>query len=282
MEQTAGEGSIPASALLGRLRLADVESLLRAHGALLQIVDHHSWQIRHGERRGIWWIGEDPAQSGNPLGEASLARLRDVLRTTGLLQEGLGSDGVGPMGAPRPGSAHPMAAAILWIGEERTRVYWINDDALVDGANVSLGHWLQGEMSLHRSQRRLPYLERILAMLERIERALLIGRSLGSGPSHNEARGEATVWGDPHRKRPKGRPAMPPDSVGQTPEPSEDCFNHLARLLEQERPDLRARVVGMLSVEADELDDALLFSLARDHLMPHPIPTGGAGHCCGA
>jgi len=50
---------------------------------------------------------------------------------------------------------------------------------------------------------------------------------------------------------------------------------HLTHLLEQERPDLRERVVGVLSLEANKLDDAMLFAIARDYLF---LPARAAHH----
>jgi len=83
-----------------------------------------------------------------------------------------------------------------------------------------------------------------VAMLERIERALLVGQL---------------------RRIPKAIDSL----AGASEEGSDESLLRLTHLLEQERPDLLERVVGVLSFEADKLDDAMLFAIARDHLLPH-------------
>lgn len=233
MEEVPLGGTIPPGALRGSLRLADVEALLRSHGALIRSVDNHHWQISRGDRSALWMLGDAPIQAGTGLDPAALTRLQLVLRQTGLLREG-GGAAIAPT---------PMGAAILWVGQEATRVYWINDQGLADASTLSLGHWLHGEITLHRAQRTVPYVRRIVAMLERIERALLVGqrRRIASGAD----------------------PRAGVSEIGL-----DESLLHLTHLLEQERPDLRERVVGVLSLEADQLDDAMLFAIARDYLLP--------------
>jgi hypothetical protein len=232
MEEGPLGGTIPPGALRGSLQLADVEALLRAHGALIRSVDNHHWQISRGDRSALWMLGDAPLQAGTGLDPAALTRLQLVLRQTGLLREGGG-------GALPP---TPMGAAILWVGQEATRVYWINDQGLADASTLSLGHWLHGEITLHRAQRTVPYVRRIVAMLERIERALLVGQ-----------RRRIASTSDPR--------------AGVSETELDESLLHLTHLLEQERPDLRERVVGVLSLEADQLDDAMLFAIARDYLL---------------
>jgi hypothetical protein len=233
MEEGPLGGTIPPGALRGSLRLADVEALLRAHGALIRSVDNHHWQISRGDRSGLWMLGDAPIQAGTGLDPAALTRLQLVLRQTGLLREGGGA-------AIKP---TPMGAAILWVGQEATRIYWINDQGLADASTLSLGHWLHGEITLHRAQRTVPYVRRIVAMLERIERALLVGQRTRMVPSSDRR-----------------------DTATQAD--LDENLLRLTQLLEQERPDLRERVVGVLSLEADQLDDAMLFAIARDYLLP--------------
>jgi len=91
----------------------------------------------------------------------------------------------------------------------------------------------------------VPYVRRIVAMLERIERALLVGQ-LSRIPKAVDSLASASADKDE----------------------SDESLLHLTHLLEQERPDLRERVVGVLSLEADKLDDATLFAIARDYLLP--------------
>ncbi|MCX5957316.1 MAG: hypothetical protein NTW51_13170 [Cyanobacteria bacterium] len=227
-------GTIPPGALRGSLRLTDVEALLRAHGVLIRSVDNHHWQISRGDRSGLWMLGEAPIQTGSGLDPAALTRLQLVLRQTGLLREVGGAASV----------PTPMGAAILWVGQEATRVYWINDQGLSDASTLSLGRWLHGEITLHRDQRTVPYVRRIVAMLERIERALLVGQ-LSSITKVVDS------------------------LAGASEDESDESLLHLTHLLEQERPDLRERGVGVLSLEADKLDDATLFAIARDYLLPH-------------
>ena len=227
-------GTIPPRALQGRLRLSDVEALLRAHGALIRSVGNHHWQISRGERSGVWMLGDASIQTGSGLDPAALTRLQLVLRQTGLLREG-GGAAIAPT---------PMGAAVLWVGQEATRVYWINDQSLADASTLSLGRWLHGEITLHRDQRTVPYLRRIVAMLERIERALLVGQL---------------------RRIPKAVDSL----ASASEEESDESLLSLTHLLEQERPDLRERVVGVLSLAANKLDDAMLFAIARDYLFPH-------------
>ena len=234
MEEGPLGGTIPPRALQGRLRLSDVEALLRAHGALIRSVGNHHWQISRGERSGLWMLGDASIQTGSGLDPAALTRLQLVLRQTGLLREG-GGAAIVPT---------PMGAAILWVGQEATRVYWINDQGLADASILSLGRWLHGEITLHRDQRTVPYVRRIVAMLERIERALLVGQL------------------------PRIPKAVDP-IAGASEEESDESLLSLTHLLEQERPDLRERVVGVLSLEANKLDDAMLFAIARDYLLPH-------------
>jgi len=240
MEEGALGGTIPPGALRGRLQLADVEALLRAHGALIRSVDNHHWQISRGDRSALWMLGDGPQQAGTGLDPDALTRLQLVLRQTGLLREG---------GGPAMVST-PMGAAILWVGQEATRVYWINDQGLADASTMSLGHWLHCEITLHRDQRTVPYVRRIVAMLERIERALLVSQ------------------------RPRFAPALDPyaGASEQGEEGTDASLQRLTQLLEQERPDLRERVVGVLSLVADHLDDAMLFAIARDYLLPHSRP----------
>ena len=116
MEEGPLGGTIPPGALRGSLRLTDVEALLRAHGALIRSVDNHHWQISRGDRSGLWMLGDAPIQSGSGLDQAALTRLQLVLRQTGLLREGGGAARV----------PTPIGAAILWVGQEATRVYWIS------------------------------------------------------------------------------------------------------------------------------------------------------------
>jgi hypothetical protein len=144
-----------------------------------------------------------------------------VLRQSGLLREG------GAASVPRP-----IGAAIHWVGQEASRVYWINDQGLADASSLSLGRWLHGEISLHRAQRAVPYVRRIVAMLERIERALLVGQL---------------------RRIPKAFDSL----AGTSEEGSDESLLRHTHLLEQERPDLLERVVGVLSLEADKPDDAV-------------------------
>lgn len=267
MEEVPLGGTISPDALQSSLQLADVEALLRAHGALVRNVDNHHWQISCGRRSGLWLIGDAPGLAGRGLDEAALARLQFVLRQTGLLREGV----------PRSASKTQMGAAILSIGRDLTRIYWINDHALADGSPFSLGHWLYGEMSLHRAQRTVPYLQRIVAILERIERALLIGRSSQtlpvSDPSVLDHGGLHEHDGLAEQGGLEAAATLAePAIVGDTD--PDDSFQRLTQLLIQERPDLRPRVVGMLTLTGEQLDDALLFSMARDYLLPHLGPAG--------
>ena len=234
MEESPLGGTIPPGALRGSLRLTDVEALLRAHGAQIRSLDNHHWQISRGDRSGLWMLGDAPIQTGSGLDSAALTRLQFVLRQTGLVREG-GGAAIVPT---------PIGAAILWVGQEATRVYWINDQGLADASTRSLGRWLHGEITLHRAHRTVPYVRRIVAMLERIERALLVGQL---------------------RRIPKAVDSL----AGASEEGSDESLLHLTHLLEQERPDLRERVVGVLTLEADKLDDAMLFAIARDYLLPN-------------
>jgi hypothetical protein len=166
MEESPLGGTIPPGALRSSFRLTDVEALLRAHGAQIRSLDNHHWQISRGDRSALWMLGDAPQQAGTGLDPDALTRLQLVLRQTGLLRDGGGA----------AVASTPMGAAILWIGREATRVYWINDQVLADASTLSLGHWLHGEITLHRAQRTVPYVRRIVAMLERIERALLVSQ----------------------------------------------------------------------------------------------------------
>jgi hypothetical protein len=85
-------------------------------------------------------------------------------------------------------------------------------------------------------------------MLERIERALLVGQRPSLDPAF-----------DPHA-----------GAFEEGDEGNDASMLRLTHLLEQERPDLRERVVGVLSLETDQLDDAMLFAIARDYLLPTP------------
>lgn len=140
----------------------------------------------------------------------------------------------------------PIGAAILWVGQEASRVYWINDQGLADASSLSLGRWLHGEISLHRAQRAVPF---VRAMLERIERALLVGQL---------------------RRIPQAVDSL----AGASEEGGEESLLHLTHLLEPERPDLRERVVGVLTSEADNLDDAMLFAIAMKYILPYARAEG--------
>jgi hypothetical protein len=257
MENAMPGGSIPPTALHRQLQLTDVDSLLRAHGASVRSVDNHHWQISRGDRSGLWLLGDREQHGGGGLDEASLDRLRGVLRQTGLLRE----QGKGSL------IATPKGAAILWAGNEATRAYRINDQGLRDGGHHSLGHWLQGELTLHRDQRAVPYLRRIVAMLERIERALLIGLRAEAGPSPSQA---ALPVPEQDSDRDLEAAAALPEARGWAL--AVGNLERLTRLLEQERPDLRQRVVGVLSMDNDRLDDAMLFAMAREYLLPRQEP----------
>lgn len=259
VEKQASRG-IPREELRDGLRLQEIDALLRAHGASIRSVDNHHWQISRGERSGLWLLGDGAARSGGGLDPDAIERLQRVLHSTGLLCE---------RDLPPPPTA-AMAAAILWLGKEATRIYWINEQGLGGEGAQSIGHWLHGEITLHRDQRTASYLQRILAMLERIERALLIGcrarREEGRSGSAAAASNGATGSADEAAAR---RPPLPPSASGD--------LRRLTRLLESERPDLRERVVGILTVESEQLDDALLFSMAQRYLHPQGHPLGLPG-----
>ena len=204
---------------------------MRAHGASVRSLDNHHWQITRGDCSGVWMLGEGDLHNGGHLGSAAILRLRQVLRQTGLLREE-------PNGAEHRAAA-AMRAAILWVGDEATRVFWINDHGLGEGPSCSLHHWLLGEVTLHRRQQPVPYLRRILALLERIERVLLVGQEN-------------------------------PKSAGAGAASARRDLEELADLLSLERPDLRERIVAILTLESPHLDDDLLFAMARDYLQPPP------------
>jgi hypothetical protein len=253
----APTGAIPARLLRPGLSLRQVKRLLRDHGARIRNVDNHHWQISQGERSALWMTGDDREGDESALDEAALVRLERVLRHSGLLREE-----ALPLAAPL--ARRPMRAAILWIGAGATRVYWVNDQGLAEGAPLSLGHWLHGEFTLHPSPRPIAYLRRIVAMLERIERVLLIGQRTPRTaepsviPSFEPAQEEAIAE------------AGPEEGAG------EEGQDFLHVLVEQLRPELRRRVVGVINLESGRLDDALLFAMAREYLIPHsgePDPT---------
>lgn len=249
------EGCIPASALRGLLDLERVDALLREHGGCLRSVDNHHWQVCNGERSALWLLGDGAGRPSGGLDPEALQRLQGALRQTGLLD---GQEAVAAPGAP-------MQAAILWVGTGATRVYWINEQGLAGRGSSALGHWLHGEITVHRDPQVHAYLGRILALLERIERALLLGH-----------RAEAGAAG---RSPPATLPGLQPSGAGpaEAEGGSLGDLDHLTRLLEEQRPDLRRRVVGILSLASDHLDDALLFSMAQHYLLPlpkafHPTP----------
>jgi hypothetical protein len=172
-----------------------------------------------------------------------------------------------------PVKGAPMGAAILWVDNAATRIYWINDQGLSGEGAQSISHWLNGEITLHRESNTTPYLARIVAMLERIERALLIGRrSEGerAGPQQaadgDGGNGGATPIREwelrrvPDQHEGGRRSLLVPAGTGG--------LERLTRLLERERPDLHRRVVAILALETEHLDDALLFALARRYLHP--------------
>ena len=254
MELEARAGCIPPGLLQGGLALRDLDTLLRAHGASVRSVDNHHWQISRGDRSGLWLLGDGAARGAAGLDPGALERLQGVLRQTGLLQD------------QEPAAAHPapMDAAILWVGNEATRVYWINQQGLGGEGAQSISHWLQGEITLHRQPPTATYLRRIVAMLERIERALLIGRQ-----AETRTAPVVPANGDGSRLE---RPGSTRGTAGTllVPAPGPDGLARLTRLLERERPDLRRRVVAILTIESDRLDDALLFAMAQRYLHPHP------------
>lgn len=168
------------------------------------------------------------------------------------------------------GKGAPMGAAILWVDNAATRIYWINDQGLNGEGAQSISHWLNGEITLHRESNTTPYLARIVAMLERIERALLIGRRsegerAGPPPSAdgNGDAGPIREWElrrVPDQNEGGVRSLLVPAGSGG--------LERLTRLLERDRPDLHRRVVAILALETEHLDDALLFALARRYLHP--------------
>jgi hypothetical protein len=175
-----------------------------------------------------------------------------------------------------PEKGAPMAAAILWVDNAATRIYWINDQGLSGEGAQSISHWLNGEITLHRESNATPYLARIVAMLERIERALLIGRrSEGERAAPQQAANGHDNGGTaptrewelrrvPDQHEGGRRSLLVPAGTGG--------LERLTRLLERDRPDLHRRVVAILALETEHLDDALLFALARRYLHPQPGP----------
>lgn len=177
-----------------------------------------------------------------------------------------------------PEKGAPMAAAILWVDNAATRIYWINEQGLSGEGAQSISHWLNGEITLHRESNATPYLARIVAMLERIERALLIGRrSEGeraapqqAANGHGNGNGGAAPTREwelrrvPDQHEGGRRSLLVPAGTGG--------LERLTRLLERDRPDLHRRVVAILALETEHLDDALLFALARRYLHPQPGP----------
>ncbi|MFM7268668.1 MAG: hypothetical protein ACKOZT_08800 [Cyanobium sp.] len=248
--ETSRGGGIPLSALRGMLDLERVDALLREHGGSLCSVDNHHWQIRNGERSALWLLGDGAGRHGGGLDPEAQQRLLGALRQAGLLD---GQDPAALVGAP-------MAAAILWVGAQSSRLFWINEHSLTGLGSASLRHWLHGEITLHREPQSLHYLERIVALLERIERALLLGHrcdeaaedTAASAMAHGLACGSAALQ-------------------CCSEETSHDELDQLTRLLEQERPDLRRRVLGILSLASDRLDDALVFSMAQRYFRPTPL-----------
>lgn len=266
----APTGAIPARLLRPGLTLHQVKRLLRDHGALIRNVDNHHWQISQGERSALWMTGDGREGDESALDEAALLRLERVLRHSGLLREE-----ALPRAAPM--ARRPMRAAILWIGAGATRVYWVNDQGLAEGAPLSLGHWLHGEFTLHPSPRPIAYLRRIVAMLERIERVLLIGQR---GPRAADPEAISTVAPARTEDIDEAGPQGGADEEAEGEAEASEAFNQdhdlLHMLVQQLRPELRRRVVGVISLETDRLDDALLFAMARDYLIPHsgePEPT---------
>lgn len=271
MEKDGKRGSIPPATLQGGLRLEDVDALLRAHGASIRSVDNHHWQISHGGRSGVWLLGDGGMRGGGRLDPLSLERLQGVLRQTGLLQEQSHCGAV----------AAPIAAAILWVGNEATRVYWINQQGLAGEGAQSISHWLHGEITLHRERQAAAYLRRIVAMLERIERALLIGRPEDAQTSEEALNGVEALrpaMADGQHgavramdKGPDGLDGLDHDGGLETAlilPAGAGGLGRLTRLLELERPDLRRRVVAILTLETEHLDDALLFAMAQQYLHP--------------
>lgn len=269
-------GGIAPGTLQGEWRLEDVDALLRSHGASIRSVDNHHWQISHGGRSGVWLLGDGGMRGGGRLDPLSLERLQGVLRQTGLLQE-----------HPHPDAlSTPITAAILWVGNDSTRVYWINEQGLAGKGAQSISHWLHGEITLHRERQAAAYLRRILAMLERIERALLIGRPedarvSAEGLKRAEALPEAmadarhgTVRAmDKGLDRLDGLDGLDGRDGGVETAlilPGAGGLGCLTRLLELERPDLRRRVVAILTLDTEHLDDALLFSMAQRYLPGSP------------
>ena len=279
MMETSTRGGIPLSALRGRLDLERVDALLREHGGSLCSVDNHHWQIRNGERSALWLLGDGAGRHGGGLDREAQRRLVGALRQAGLL------DGNGPAAV----AAAPMAAAILWVGAQASRVFWINEHSLSGRGSISLGHWLHGEITLHREPQTRLYLERIVALLERIERALLLGHrsdaaddgAAGRSPPSLPA-GRLAINGIAPSPFGPAAWAMAHDHDGSGSAASQPCaqqashveLDQLTRLLEEERPDLRQRVVGILSLAGDHLDDALLFSMAQRYF--NLTPPGGA------
>lgn len=288
MEKDGRRGTIPPGTLQGGLRLEEVDALLRAHGASIRSVDNHHWQISHGGRSGVWLLGDGGMRGGGRLDPLSLERLQGVLRQTGLLHD------QGQVGAV----VAPIAAAILWVGNEATRVYWINQQGLAGEGAQSISHWLHGEITLHRERQAAAYLGRIVAMLERIERALLIGRPEDGETAAGSSQSAEALQPSMSREQKGGQASMVPRADGQQAAaramadgldgldghdggpPTALTFpagagglRRLTRLLEQERPDLRRRVVGILTLETEHLDDALLFAMAQHYLHP----PGGSG-----
>jgi hypothetical protein len=152
----------------------------------------------------------------------------------------------------------PNGAAILWVDNAATRIFWINDQGLSGEGSQSIGHWLNGEDTLHSERNGAPYLARIVALLERIERYLLIGHHRMGGSDGQGADGNPLGIREWELRRLPDQPAQG------------DGLERLTRLLERDRPDLQRRVVAILALETERLDDALLFALARRYL--HPLP----------
>jgi len=225
---------VPARILRPGLSFLQLRTLLARHGLSIRSLDNHHWQISQGRRTALWMTGEGRGGEEAPLDADALQRLEEVLRRSGLLRE----DSWQVLPSPRdPWPGPPRRTAILWIDAQTTRVFWINEPVLREGPGHCLGHWLHQEFALHRRERTIPYLRRIVAMLERFERVLLVG-------------------------------PPPPRADTQTATAAATDLGLLGTLLEQLGPDLHSRVVGVLQLEGPQLDDALLFTIARTYLGP--------------
>ncbi len=224
------------------LSLREVQGLIEALGGAVTPLGDNRVQIRLQDGSQTWLHGIH-AQGASELDAEAVMRLRHLLRAAGIAP--------GHPQAPGPASARGDQARllVLQLSHRRCDAYRLDGDSVAHSQLRSDGLWGTRQSTTHRKERDLPgqrapidsaLLEQLSAQIASSDRVLLVGH--GTGQS--------------------------------------DVRQLLLAHLERRHPDLLDRIQAVLTVDDDQLTEARLLALAREHVgqVPrrHHPPVQGA------